>query len=227
MTATMSVLDKALALQTEASRLREGADADADAVRVSHRVDETLSLLRDLRQTVTTVRRFQATGTAPTIDLSNADDGRVRFARHAAGLPSNHVFTTAQQKIKDATGRIARALTTAWSAWASERLASLPLVRITMLPADAQEAERKRKDELQRLARKPPSPGDIDLFLTSIDLLEESLAGIPDPHPEILELIKRLAERPGLTLHEVTDDQIALLRTAQIADQVELRRRGA
>jgi hypothetical protein len=226
MTQPSSVLDKALALRAEASRLREGQAAQAEAQRVAQRLDKTLALLGGLRQAVTAARRLQELESAPPIDLSCADDGRDRFARHAAGLPSDQAFTAAQQKIKAATTRINDSLASSWSQWAQQQLASLPLVRITMLTTQPQEAARKRSDELQKLARQPPTAADIEIFIQGRDLLREALADVLDPPPEVLDLIHRLAQRPWLTLGDLTDEQISLLRVVRIADQIELRRRG-
>jgi len=228
MTQPGSVLEKAQALQAEAIRLQEGTAAEAEAARMSHRVGETSRLLDALDQVVVSVQKLQAAGGAQSVDVSGVYDGRANFARHAAtGAPSDRVFTTAQQKIKEVTDRIGRQLAAAWSVWTESRTTQLPLVRITLLGADAQDSARRRRDDLQKIAKKTtPTASDVTLFQATFGLLKETLDEVADPPAEVLALLDRLGQRPALTLHDLTDEQVALLRRAEIADQIEVRRRG-
>jgi hypothetical protein len=223
-----SVLEKARAMTAEASRLRQGADAEHDANRVSQRVEEVTQVLLQLRQMAGAVDRLRAVSGSECVDLSGLDDGRAAFARHAAsGLPSNQVFTAAKQKVNGVISRVSTQLGVAWSQWTAERMAELPLVRITLLDADEQRSARARRDELQRLAKIPvPTSTDVSMFQSAAGILQETLSEVADPPQEILALLHRLGERPPLTLDELTDNQISLLRQADIADQIEVRRRG-
>lgn len=227
MTPVVSVLEKAQALQAEANRLREGEAAHNEAIRVSNRVDEILAALATLRQVVATARRLQSVAETP-IDVFGVDDGRAVFARLASsGLPPNPVFTTAKKKIDGASARIGQEVAAAWATWTGEQISALPLIRIALLPSQAQATARKAKDELQKLARKPaPTSEDTDLFLAAHTIAAGLLGTVTDPPPEVLELLHRLGERPALTLRDVTDEQLALLRAADIDDQIELKRVG-
>lgn len=228
MTQPTSVFDKAQALQAEAIRLQDGAVADAEAARLSNRVSETSRLLDALDQVVASVQQLQTVGGAQSVDLAGLHDGRANFARHAAtGAPSDRVFTTAQQKIREVTDRVGRQLVSAWSAWTESRTAELPLVRLTLLEADAQDSARRRRDDLQKIAKKTaPTASDITLFQTSFGLLKEVLDEVNDPPADVLALLDRLGRRPSPTLNDLTDEQIALLRETGIANQIEVRRRG-
>ena len=53
------------------------------------------------------------------------------------------------------------------------------------------------------------------------------LDGLPDPPGEVLGILERIGQRPALTLADLTDEQIAALRAGGVADQLEVRRRGA
>jgi hypothetical protein len=64
------------------------------------------------------------------------------------------------------------------------------------------------------------------MFQSAAGTLQETLSQVADPPQEILALLHRLGERPPLTLDELTDNQISQLRHADIADQIEVRRRG-
>ena len=162
------------------------------------------------------------------MDLSGLDDGRAAFARHAAaGLPSNQVFTAARQKINGVISRVSEQLGAAWAQWTSEQLAGLPLIRIPLLGADEQKSVRDRRDELLKLSKVAvPTGPDVGAFQSAAGLLRETLDEVPDPPQEILGLLQRLGERPPVTLDQLTDDDIGLLRRAGIADQIEVRRRG-
>ena len=224
----LSVLDKARAMTAEASRLQQGAEADHEASRISQRVDEVTQLLLQLRQVTGAADRLRAVSGSESVDLSGLDDGRAAFDRHAArGLPSNQVFTAAKQKINGVIARLSEQLGQAWSQWTAMRMADLPLLRIPLLDGDGQASARERRDELQKLSSKPvPTSTDVSLFQSAAELLQETLSRVADPPEEILALLHRLGERPLLTLDQLTDHQISLLRQADIAGQIEVRRRG-
>jgi len=224
----ISVADKAQALTAEASRIRQGFDAQHDAERVVNRSDEILAELARLRGLVATAERLNAVSTVELIALTNLDDGRAALARHAkTGLPSNQAFSAAKQKIGGVISRLRTTLRDAWTTWTSERTAELPLARISLLAADQQESALECQSELQRLTRiAEPTRADVSLFRSCIESLSEMLAEVPDLPDEATELVQRLRQSPWLTLADLTDAQIALLRDTGIARQIELRWRG-
>jgi hypothetical protein len=215
-------------MTAEAGRIRQGAEAEHDAARVSQRADETLELLQQLRRLVRAARRLHDASGTELVDLSGIDDGRATFARRAhSGLPSNQVFTAAKLKIKTVTSRLTSELGTAWSQWTAERIAELPLTRIGLLPQEEQQPASSRHEELTRLARiREPTSTDVSMFVAARDFLADALSHTPDLPQEVLLLLERLGRRPAPSLADLTDEQIALLRQASMADQIELRRRG-
>lgn len=225
MSSPASVLDKARAMTAEATRLRQGADAEHDATRVSERVGEILPLLQQLRLIARAARRLHAVSGEDHVDLSGLDDGRAALARHA-GLPSNQAFAAAKSRINAVISRVSTDLGAAWSQWTEQCISKLPLLRITLLDSGDQETARTCRDELQKLAKiAVPTSTDISMFQAAAAQLAESLGGVSDPPQEVLPLLQRLGERPPLTLAEVTDDDIRLLRQAGVASQIELQRR--
>jgi hypothetical protein len=226
MTSPESVLDKARALTAEATRLRQDVSAEHDAKRVSERVGEILPLLQRLSLIAAAARRLHAMSGENRVDLAGLDDGRAALARHS-GLPSNQAFIAAKSKINAVSTRVSTDLGAAWSRWTEQRLAGLPLMRIDLLDLSDQDAAREWRDELQGLAKKPvPTSTDISLFQSAAAELAEALAKVSDPPQQLLALLKRLGERPPLTLAELADDDIRLLRQARVAAQIEVRRRG-
>jgi hypothetical protein len=226
MSSPASVLDKARAMTAEATRLRRDVSAEHEAKRVSERVREILPLLQRLSLIAASARRLRVVSGENCVDLSGLDDGQAAFARHA-GLPSNQAFTAAKSRINAVTNRVSTDLGAAWSRWTEQCMAGLPLMRIPLLDPSDQETARKWRDELQGLAKNPvPTSTDVSMFQSAAAQLAEVLAKVSDPPQEVLALLRRLGERPPLTLAELADDDIRLLRQAGVAVQIEVRRRG-
>jgi hypothetical protein len=226
-TASGSLLDKAVALSAEARRLQEGQKGAAEFARISHAVTELNQLISALDQTALAARRAASLGVTLPVDLALADDGRANLARHAAGLPSDQAFVAARRKINASTQTIADALSLAWTEWAAAQLNALAVERIALLDREPRNQATGWRTRLLFLASsRPPSSSDIDQFSRTIDALTEALDAAPAASGEVIDLLKRLVERPPLTLADLTDEQVAALREAGVANQVELRRGG-
>ena len=116
-------------------------------------------------------------------------------------------------------------LTITWTHWTGQCINELRLVRMPMLPEDERKPAQQHLKDLRDYARKPvPTIGDISLFKVALAGLADLLGRVPDPEGQLVPLLERLAVRPIL-LADLDDQQIALLR--QVADQIEVRRRGA
>ncbi|MEY9846179.1 hypothetical protein ABH940_003264 [Streptacidiphilus sp. BW17] len=225
----MSVYDKATQLQNHARRLAAGAAGDREAGRIAERIAELRVQLNELRQQISVARALQAQGAYDFARLSDVEDGRVGFERKAqpGALPSNDVFKTARQKVKAATQRAESEVQAAWSTWSNDRLSALPLARIPMLPPDEQQVARERRAELERAAKNgKATTSGIAVFAATSAALAEMLHDAQDPPDELLALLDRLGKRP-VSLREVTDEEIALLRAYAIDDQIGLLRKGA
>lgn len=223
-----SVLELAQEVTKEANRIKSGVKAEQDAARVLKRVDETTVVLARLDQVVKATQTLAAASCKETVDLSRLDDGREAFARNAerAGfLPSDQAFNGARVKIGDVTKRVSGELTTAWTQWTGQRITELRLVRMPMLPEDERKpAQQHLKDLRDHTKKLVPTIADISLFQMALAGLAELLGRVPDPEGDLVPLLERLTIRP-IPLAELDDEQIALLR--QVADQIEVRRRGA
>jgi len=227
-TASGSVLDKAVALRAEARRLQEGQKGAAERGRISKAVAELDVQISELARVVRAARHAANLGIALSVELGLADYGRANLERYAAaGLPSDRAFIVARGKVNASKQAIADALSAAWTAWATAQLDALPVERIALLDREPRERATGWHARLRSLASStPPTNSDIDEFFRKLDALTETLAEAPVASGEVVNLLKRLAEQPLLTLADLTDEQIAALREAGVADQVELRRRG-
>jgi hypothetical protein len=222
-----SALELAQELTREANRIKSGVKAEQDAARVLKRVDETTVTLARLDQVVKAMRALAAASGTESVGLSQLGEGREAFARNAERsgfLPSDQAFNGARARIGDVTKRVSEELTAAWTQWTGQGIGELRVARMPMLTEGERRPAQQQLKELRDYTKKPvPTIGDISQFKVVLAGLTELLGQVPDPDGELVPLLEQLAVHPIL-LAELSDEQIALLR--QVADQVEIRRRG-
>jgi hypothetical protein len=223
------VYEKATQLQAHARRLAEGQRGELDAQRVSQAVSETRRELNNLRSLIQIARMLGARG-APAVDLTGLDAGRTAFAAKTGEgwLPSDRAFQAAQAKIKGVASKIAADIQTAWAAHTERTLTALPMIRVPLLDPGEQVRVREQKTTLDRLAKdpKPEIPGIVQ-YANTLEMLRDTLDGLSDPSSEILGLMARIAGPRQISLGDLTDAEIALLRREGFADQIMLRRKNA
>lgn len=226
-----SVLELAREVSNQANRIKSGKTAELNATRVLNRVDEAYGALETLNQMVAAARRLAVTSGEESVDLTSLEDGRVDFERLAqrlSYLPSNQAFDGAKNRIAGVTKRITIELAAAWRQWAELEVSGVPRLRISQLDLAGQTAAREHLDSLVKAAKVAiPTTTHIVIFKSDLDYLHDLLDPLPDLGSAVQALFERLGQRPTLTLADVTDDQILALRNAGVADQIELRRRGA
>ncbi|MET7295410.1 hypothetical protein ABZS79_25270 [Streptomyces griseoloalbus] len=226
----MSVYEKAKLLEDHASRIADGEDSQRQATRVSRWLLELRSQLNQLRSQLAVTHALQSRGAGLDIDLSGIDDGRAGFERNLgpSGLPTNPAFSTAKKKTQAVTDRLAEENQAAWSAWTAQLLAELPLARISMLvEVEAEKQASKRQLELERISRGKASKEAITTFATTYAGLAELLQETQDPPEALVGLLNRLRAQSGLTLSDVTDEEITLLRQCRMDAHITLKRKGS
>lgn len=226
-----SVLELAREVTNEANRIKGGKTAELNAERVLNRVDETYIGLEKLNQVVMAARRLAVTSGEASVGLTGLDDGRADFERLARGLnylPSNQAFDRAKNRIGGVTKQVTAEIADAWTQWTNREVAKVPSLRISLLEQEDQKAPRQRWANLVKTSTVGiPTRDQINSFKSDLDYLHELLDPLPDPPGAVLEILDRLGQWRGLTLAELTDEEIAALREAGVADQIEVRRRGA
>ncbi|MFE6739040.1 hypothetical protein [Streptomyces tubercidicus] len=226
----MSVYEKAKLLEDHASRIADGEESQRQATRVSTRLMELRSQLNQLRSHLAVTKALQARGAGLDIDLSGIDDGRAGFERSLgpSSLPSNQVFSTAKKKTQAVADRLGEANQAAWSEWTGQMLAELPIARISMLLAPGAEKQASaRHAELERVARGKASQDSITTFAVTHAGLAELLQDAQDPPQALAALLDRLREQSGLTLRDITDEEIALIREYGMDAHISLKRKGS
>lgn len=226
-----SVLELAQEVTRQANRIKQDAEAEQQATRVLQRVDTVQKALAGLETAVAAALRLHAASGQQFVSLEKLDEGRESFATsvaNAGGIPRNEVFTTAANRISGATKRVTTELAAGWAQWTAREVAGIPRMRISLLDQAEQQAPRERWDSLLKTAKvATPARDHINSFKSDLDYLHDVLDSLPDPPGAVLEILERLGQRRGMTLAELTDEEIAVLREAGVADQIEVRRRGA
>jgi hypothetical protein len=222
----MPVLDKALKLQSEVRRLEAGAEGDEQANRIARRVGEIeaeLALLSGHARAARTLLRH----TTDVISIAGLEAGRDDLTRRASGaIPSDSAFVAARQKVQKTASRLAAEVQSAWKAWADDQLTFLPVRRIAMLDSARQASAQARLKGLRNLAGAAGvTASDISEFTAAYAGLKEELEEAKDVPEALLGLIDRLSPGP-VTLRDVSDDEIALLRKLGLDREIELRRKG-
>ncbi|MFE4869465.1 hypothetical protein [Streptomyces sp. NPDC056682] len=222
--------EKAKLLEDHASRIADGEESQRQATRVSARLMELRSQLNQLRSQLAITQALQAHDAGLDIDLSGVDDGRAGFERSLgpSGLPSNQVFTTAKKKTQAVADRLGEANQAAWSVWTGRLLDELPVARISMLlDPGAEKQASARHAELVRAARGKASKESITTFSVTHAGLAELLQDAQDPPQALAVLLDRLREQSGLTLRDITDEEIALIREYGMDAHISLKRKGS
>ncbi|MFE4665181.1 hypothetical protein ACFRI7_26045 [Streptomyces sp. NPDC056716] len=226
----MSVYEKAKLVEDHASRIADGEDSQRQATRVSRWLLELRSQLNQLRSQLAVTHALQSRSVGLDIDLSGIDDGRAGFERNlgASGLPTNPAFSTAKKKTQEVSDRLAEENQAAWSAWTTQLLSELPLARISMLiEVEAEKQASKWQLELERISRGKAFKEAITTFATTYAGLAELLQATQDPPEALVGLLNRLRAQSGLTLSDVTDEEITLLRQCRMDAHITLKRKGS
>ncbi|MEU8800780.1 hypothetical protein [Spirillospora sp. NPDC048819] len=220
-----SVLEKATRLQFEANRIYLSQAGAHEAERVQNRVHSLSAAIGKLRM-LTRTAQFLIERTEASIDLSMLGQGYKELAKHAdRGFPSNQAFGHAERRLKSTADALATAIQVQWKGWAEDQLAELKLSGIAMLGQKQQEQARMLLKSLKVTAASPsPDIPQITGFINQHALLSEELQQAPDVPAELLALLNRL-NNGGVTLADVADEEIALLRAHAMDPQIELKRK--
>ncbi len=227
MTSRTPVRDRAILLQNEVRRLEAGAQGEGQAQRIARRVAEIQSALVNLAGQARAARALQRHTTAASVNLTGLDAGRDDLARRAAGsVPSDRAFVGARRKIESTASRLEAELQAAWKAWADEQLSALPVRRIAMLDPAQQAPAQVRLKSLRNLAAvKNVTASDIAEYASAYQGLLDELSEAMDVPEMLLTVLHRLS-RGVITLRELGDDEIALLRQYRMDGEIELRRKN-
>jgi hypothetical protein len=220
----MSVLAKAQTLAAVARTYAEGADEQAQR----QQIDVMLTQLeREVAQLRTAVHVHAEAGTlgVPVEDLSAviADGLDALRTRASQGLPTQQALRSARDKARRGREAVESAVGTAWELWTEQQLSILQVNRAKRLGPQ----HRLRAEELVRRLRTAASASQVSVsilgqFRRDLEEFRKALASIGSDDPFVPLFDRIRTER--LTLADLTDDELALLRSdAEAASQIALR----
>jgi hypothetical protein len=223
--ATMTVLDKANQFRTKAVLIGAQQSDTDDLTRINHRVIAVKAALQKLDRAMTAARIVSDLPDAPTINMA-VDDGYHDFRREVeAGNFNDIVFRTATRKLEAASTQLDAEGQQVWKTWTAQRLGSLRRERIAVLPAAERRSVRERWTRLDRIAASPPDRSSVTEFVTIYDDLRELIDDLPELPSQLVELLNRLSHKTPLTIADLSEEDLRILRESEVGSQIELRRR--
>jgi len=222
---SLTVFEKAQRFRTHAELIHAHQAGTDELERISHRVAELRTGLQKMSRTLSTAHAIASLPDAPSI-VTTGDDGYTDFKRRVdAGDFKDAVFKTAMRKLSSASSTIETETQDAWKTWTAQRLSRLLTNRVAILPTEQRKRVTDRRTRLDRLASAAPDRAAVTEFLTTYESLLEELDELPDLPAELVELLDRLAQRKPLTLADLSEEDLKMLRESEVGAQIELRRR--
>jgi hypothetical protein len=223
----MALLEDALALSARARRIDADRSDNEQRNRLSNRVSDlrtaidTIGNLLELRREATTAGAVIAWRPSR---LTSAHQALVKVSQD--GLPTERHLETARAQIGRATTDLTRAVETGWKPWAEEQLDRTPDEKIAVLQGDERQTAAKDWTQLKKLAAKAPKNSrEITEFVGLRNRVTRALRAVPHLSEDLRDLLQRLDGKPPLTLADLSDSSIAMLREAGFASHVQLSRR--
>lgn len=223
----MTLLEDALALSARARRIDADRSDSEQRSRLRARVSDLWTAI-DAISNLLELRR-EATAAGAVIPwkpsrLTSAHQALVRVSQD--GLPTEKHLETARAQIGRVTTELTKAVETGWKTWAEEQLNRTPDEKIPILQGDERQTAVKDWTQLKRLAGKAPKNShEITEFVRLSNRINRVLRPVPHLSEDLRELLRRLDAKPPLTLADLSDSNIAMLREAGFASQVQLSRR--
>ncbi|TPQ18634.1 hypothetical protein [Streptomyces sporangiiformans] len=210
---SVTVLEKAQELQNIARSISEGQKQRDDQERVLRRIDEVRTALRAaLVQRQIAVLLRERTGQA--LDVPGFDAARSKLeSKSRGGLPGDRAFVDSKRALEAFTSELSASIKQLWKAWATAGIQEVSPARFATLgPDERLEATELYESMKANASRTKVDSASIVTFCSHRNTLLRLLENAPDDAPEeLLELINRL-DAGGVTLRDLTDANIALLR---------------
>ncbi|MFG2813839.1 hypothetical protein [Streptomyces sp. NPDC048410] len=210
---SVTVLEKAQELQNTARSISESQKERDDQERVLRRIDEVRTALQAAvmhQQTAVLLRER----TGQDLGVSGLDTARAKLeSKSRGGLPADRAFVEAKRALESFTSELSTALRQLWKTWAAARIQEVSPARFVTLGLDERREATELYESMKAKASRPKvDSASILTFCSDRDTLLTLLQHAPAETPQgLLELINRLDEG-GVTLRELADTDIAMLR---------------
>lgn len=223
----MALLEDALALSAQARRVDAARADNEQRSRLRARLSDLQAAIDEVRSLLELHRDATVAGAEiawrPT-RLSSACRNLARVSKD--GLPTEKHLDTAKSQVTVATNELTKAIGLGWTRWTEAQLASTPDEKIAALQGDERQAAAKDWTQLKKLAGKTPRTSrDVTEFVRLRERIVQAVRPVPNLSDELHDLLQRLDGKPALTLADLSDSNIAMLRKAGFASHVQLSRR--
>lgn len=218
-----SIFARALELQAEARKRGDTAKDMDFALRVATEVENAEKLLSSLENSLDLVAALRDQNVE--VDTVELDSGLKNFEKHAGtgGLPSRQAVQSATKKIGEVQQRVLAGFSTAWREWAANAIRQLPTDRLALVGQGRAGPVNRALDAMKTAGMQVPvDSAGITQFVHYRDMVRRELLSVEDPGPHLREVLKQLQE--GTTLDQLTDDDIAVLRTSGWAANIRVKR---
>lgn len=220
-TDTLMLRAKRLAALGRAKRDDEGASQDQSQTQTAlNKLDTELT---GLASALVVHRALKATR-VPVEAITELDKPATALRDRVAsqGRPTAQYLNARVRDVAGLRSQMAENDRAAWRGWAEAQIASLPLALLPRLGVNqAQVKERIRKLKVSAVA--PPTKSDIALFKLNLNQVQDILADVEESG-DLNALLARFNSHGGrLPLSEVTDEEVALIRSdPSLAEQIFL-----
>jgi hypothetical protein len=210
---SVTVPEKAQELQNIVRSISESQKERDDQERVLRRIDEVRTALQAATvQQQTAVLLRERTG--QTLDVSGFEAARAKLeSKSRGGLPLDQVFLDAKRALEGFASELSASLRQTWKAWATARIQEVSPARFVTLGPDERLEATELYESMKAKANRPKvDSATILTFCSAHDTFSALLQHAPADAPQgLVELINRL-DAGKVTLRELTDADIALLR---------------
>lgn len=224
----MSVLEKANRLRAVAHTYAEGAKERRDREQAALALKEVEDALDALVIRAEAARAAAELGVPVPELASRVGRGLANLEAKSAGglLPTKQALQAAKGKLIENRGELESVLGAAWQEWATARVTEVPIAKVALVVSRM--ARQSIEDDLRSLrgmTRSIPSAREVESFGRKLKRVHDVLDAL-EFEEDMVELLARLGTSEGVVLADLTDDELALLRTrGAVADQIVLRRR--
>ncbi|MCH9732746.1 MAG: hypothetical protein K0U84_24305 [Actinomycetia bacterium] len=218
-----SIFTRALELQAEARKRGDSANDTDNALRVATEVENAEKVLSSLRNSLDLVAALRSQDVE--IAGMELDSGLKNFEKHAGkgGLPSRQAVQSATKKIAEVQQRVSATFGSAWRDWAANTIQQLPTDRLALIGQGRAGPVNQALDAMRSARFQVPTDSSaIAQFVRYRDMVRRELLSVEDPGPHLREVLKQLQD--GTTLDQLTDDDIAVLRTSGWEANIRVKR---
>lgn len=222
---TTDLLSRAHRLEKLAKAARDNEGDKQTIERTKTALDKLSMAIQELDTQLKTRRALDRLGMPrrEIPDLSGPLD-ELRDFVVSRGRPSPQKLQGATNRVSQQVALIERESVSRWELWTSGELEKLPVHKVAALSTEERQRVQTSLRELALLSKRAPNEAVASTFGHHLRRVQEDLRQVSLGGP-ILDVLERFASPSGVSLAELSDDEISALRSVpEIAVQFIVRR---